>query len=81
MCIWIPLILLKTENNKKNNKKVTVWVLVIVHMPDCTIHVSWTMQWVLVLKKKKKKKKKAENANVGDVDAQTKQTLDLRNLT
>ena len=31
---------LKTENNKK----VTVWALVTVHMPDCTVYVPWTMQ-------------------------------------
>ena len=30
---------------------------------------------------KKKKKTKAKNANAGDMGAQTKQTLDLRNLT
>ena len=37
------------------------------------------------VKKKKKKKKKevkvAKKPNTGDVDAQTKQTLNLRNLT
>ena len=25
---------MKTENNKKNNKKVTVWALVTIHIPD-----------------------------------------------
>ena len=31
MCVWILLILLKTENNKKNNKKVTVHAKSTVH--------------------------------------------------
>ena len=38
VCVWIPLILLKTENKKKN----IFWLLFIneftVHWPDCTIH-------------------------------------------
>ena len=33
MCVWILLILLKTENNKKNNNKVTVHAESIVHLP------------------------------------------------
>ena len=31
---------LKTENNKK----ITVRALVTVHIPDCIIHVPWTVQ-------------------------------------
>ena len=34
VCVWIPFILLKTENNKK----VTIEALVIVHWSKCTIH-------------------------------------------
>ena len=39
VCIWIPLILLKTENNKKNNKKLLFMLESTVRMPDCTDHV------------------------------------------
>ena len=38
--IWIPVILLKTENNKNKKIKVTVHARVTVHMPKCTVHVS-----------------------------------------
>ena len=41
-------ILLKIENNKKKNKKITVHASFTVHLPICTIHISWTVQETLV---------------------------------
>ena len=53
VCVWILLILLKIENNKKN----IFWLLFIneftVYWPDCTVHVPWTVHQALVPKKKK----------------------------
>ena len=54
------------ENNKKNNKKVTVHMWVTVYLPTYTVYVPWTVQEPLVLKKKKKK---AKNADAFDVNA------------
>ena len=48
-------ILLKTENNNKNNKKVIVHYEVIVYMPWCTVHVPWTVHQTLAQKKKLKR--------------------------
>ena len=77
MCVWIPLILLKTENNKKKNKKVIVWALVTVHMPDCTVLVPWTVQQALDYKKKE-----AKNADLENADTKFKQILSfLKNLS
>ena len=55
MCVWIPFILLKTENNKKNNKKITVHFKITVHVPVCTVNVPKTVQKAQSQKKKKKK--------------------------
>ena len=57
---------------KKNNKKVIVWALATIHMPDCTVHVSWTVQEALNLKKKRKEKAKntyAQSANANQMDS------------
>ena len=57
VCVWIPFILLKIENWKqqKNNKKVTVYAESTVHLPIRVVHVPWTVQEALVLKKKREK--------------------------
>ena len=47
---------MKTENKKKNFR-ITVHTKVIVDKPECAVHVPWTVQEALDLKKKKKKKK------------------------
>ena len=36
----------------ENNKKVTVYYEVTVHMPWCTVHVPWTVHQTLAQKKK-----------------------------
>ena len=56
VCIWISLILLKIENWKRKKKKFTIHFKITVHMPDCTVHVPWTVQEVLNLKKRIRKK-------------------------
>ena len=41
-------------------------------MPDCTVHVSWTVQEALNLKKKEKEKAKntyAQSANANQMDS------------
>ena len=41
-------------------------------MPDCTVHVSWTVQEALNFKKKKKEKAKntyAQSANANQMDS------------
>ena len=53
------LILLKTEKNKKKIFRLLFTLKNIVHMPWCTIHISWTVHQALV-----KKKKEAEMQNV-----------------
>ena len=70
MCIWIPFILLKTENNTKIIKKLLfeLWLLFICLIALFMSHEQCNRRWV-------KKKKKTESANVGDVDMQTKWTL------
>ena len=68
--VWIPFILLKTENNKNNKKKFTVHSFFTVHIHLCTVYVPWTIHQALVFKKKKKKERNTDtdadaNADVG----------------
>ena len=74
VCVRIPLILLKIENNKKN----LFWSLFInefiVYWPDCTVHVPWTVHQALV-PKKIKKPKNTQNADVGSTFALPKCTF------
>ena len=67
MCVWIPFILLKTENNKKEFL-ITVHIKNIVHLYVYTVHVSWTVQEALGPTKIRKKKK---TKNVDSVKMQT----------
>ena len=63
--VWIPFILLKTENNKK---KFTVHSFFTVHIHLCTVYVPWTIHQALVFKKKKVRNTDTDadaNADVG----------------
>ena len=53
--VWIQLILLKTENNKKNNFFYCLLLFSTVHWPKITVHGQWAVHNALDLKKKKPK--------------------------
>ena len=62
--VWILFILLKIENNKK----VTVWVLVTIHMSDCMNSATSIGL----------KKKEAKNIDLENADAKSKQSLNIK---
>ena len=65
--------MLKTKNNKKNNKKVIVWVLVIIYIPNCTVQKSHEQ---CLLAKKNWKCKRGRHGHSNQTDAKTHNFLD-----
>ena len=78
MCVWISLILLKTENNKKNNFRslFTQKILFICLFELFTSHEQYKRYWFL--KKKiiiKRKKKKSQKHKLNKCRHQSKRSL------
>ena len=59
----------------ENNKKVTVYYEVTVHMPWCTVHVPWTVHQVPTKKKKKKNKQTFMKVLVDAIQTRSKRLL------
>ena len=54
---------------KKKNFRITVHTKVIVDKPECAVHVPWTVQEALDLKKKEKEKKRPKTQKRENADA------------
>ena len=54
---------------KKKNFRITVHTKVIVDKPECAVHVPWTVQEALDLKKKEQEKKRPKTQKRENADA------------